>query len=198
MNTNLKLLVVLVGFMLFAGCSTPSLIALPDAPPEIPPANLPLPLRQKNWVDSRGSGSCVIASSVYHFRWCNRPEVADFFRKKYAGGQTSTSIQEKWKAAGIPYAATEAGDPDFLEWASNTRRGAIIWYFDRHCVHFCGFSKINNREYALLCDNNRVENYIRIPKEQFLREWRGYGGFACSTLLPPAPSLPYQGYEEVH
>lgn len=197
-STLCQRLLLLTLLLVTAGCSTSeSWRELPDAPPEVPPANLPLSLREKNWTSASGSGSCVIASTVYHLRWNGKPQIAQIFRDNYAGGQTATSIQQKWKAAGIPYACTESGDPDFLEWASNTRRGAIIWYFDSHCVHFCGFSRINNREYALLCDNNRVANYIRIPKEQFLREWRGYGGFACSTLFPPAPSLPYQGYEVV-
>lgn len=192
-----------------AGCIDESrLVRLPNQPPEVPPSNLPLPLRQKNWVDSRGSGSCVIASSVYHFRWMGQPEIANHFRKSYAGGQTDTSIKAKWKAAGIPFACTgdksydrsatmAYGDPDFLEWASDTRRGAIIWYFDSHCVNFCGYSKIDGQEFALLCDNNRIDKFIRIPKQQFLKNWRGYGGFACTALLPPAPCLPYEGYQSV-
>lgn len=191
------------------GCvESDRLVRLPDQPPEIPASNLPLPLRQKNWVDARGSGSCVIASTVYHFRWMGQPQIADYFRKTYAGGQTDTSIRKFWRAAKIPYACTgdiqndkdadmAYGDPEFLEWASRTRRGAIIWYFDSHCVTFCGFSKIDRQEFALLCDNNRVEKFIRIPKRQFLTNWRGYGGFACTALLPPAPRLPFEGYQLV-
>ncbi len=40
-------------------------------------------------------------------------------------GQTDDSIQKKWRAAGIPYLAETNGDPEFLEWASNTRRGRL-------------------------------------------------------------------------
>lgn len=172
-------------------------IELPAPPPEVPAVNLPASMRPHNWTDSRGSGSCVIASSVYHFRWLNRPEIADFFRRTYAGGQTATSIEQKWRAAGIPFVSTgddTAGDPEFLEWASVTRRGAIIWYFDNHCVHFCGYAVLNGQEYAVLNDNNREDKYIRIPKMEFLKKWRGYGGFACTALLPPAPSIPFRGY----
>lgn len=170
-------------------------IALDDPPPEKPLANLPLALREQNWPDRNGSGSCVIASSIYHLRWHNQLALADYFRRTHAGGQTASSIQEKWRAAGIPFACTERGDPDFLEWCSRNRHGAIIWYFDRHCVHFCGFSVINGVEHALISDNNRIGFFIRIPKQQFIREWRGYGGFACTALLSPAPALPFQGYQ---
>jgi len=194
---------------LAAGCvQDDRLIRLADRPPELPPSNLPLQLRQKNWVDSRGAGSCVIASSVYHFRWMGQPQIADYFRKSYAGGQTDTGIKKKWTEAKIPFvftgdrsydrsASAAYGDPSFLEWASTTRRGAIIWYFDSHCVNFCGFSRIDGQDFALLCDNNRVEKFIRIPKQQFLTAWRGYGGFACTAMLPPAPRLPFEGYRTV-
>lgn len=187
---------LLVAIASIVGCDVERWVELPAPSPEVPKANLPVSLRQKNWVDQRGSGSCVIASSVYHFRWMNRPDVAEFFRRSYAGGQTAQSITEKWRAARIPFECTdETSDPEFLEWASRTRRGAIIWYFPNHCVTFCGYSTIQGQEYAVLCDNNRVENYIRIPKKQFIRKWRGYGGFACTALLPPAPSLPFAGYQ---
>lgn len=187
------LLLLVVSFVGLTGCEQ-RWVELPAPPAEVPKANLPLSLREKNWPDKNGSGSCVIASSIYHLRWHNQPELADYFRRTYAGGQTAQSIQKIWRRANIPFVATETGDPDFLEWASRNRHGAIIWFFERHCVHFCGFSKVNGVEHALICDNNRVANYIRIPKQQFIREWRGYGGFACTALLSPAPSLPYQRY----
>lgn len=180
-----------------AGCSVPAeqWIALPLAAPEVPPMNPPIGMRQTNWVSATGSGSCVIASSVTHFRWQNQEQLAQKFRASYAGGQTASSIKQKWRDANIPFIAHENGDPSFLEWASKTRRGAIIWYFPNHCVNFCGYSMIDGREHAMLCDNNRITNYIRIPKDQFIRDWRGYGGFACTALLSPAPSLPHAGFK---
>lgn len=193
-------------FAAICGCvpSEPRWIALPGQPAEIPPANLPVAMRPHNWTDNTGSGSCVIASSVYHFHWANRPDLAAHFRRAYAGGQTAASVEKKWRECGIPFVSTynanpnfdRSGDPEFLEWASRTRRGAIIWYFPNHCVHFCGYSIVNGQEYAILNDNNRESVHIRIPKKQFLTAWRGYGGYACTALLSPSPSLPFQAYAQ--
>jgi hypothetical protein len=167
---------------------------------ETPAANVPSKLRQKNWPDRNGSGSCVIASSCSVLQWHNRPDLAAKFRKTYAGGQTEKTITDIWKAHKIPYIAPrtneEYGDPELLQWASDTRRAAIIWYFANHCVTFCGFSVHQGQEVAWLLDNNRIERFIPIPKKQFLTEWRGrYGGWAAVPLLTPAPSLPFPGYE---
>ena len=167
---------------------------------EVPAANVPLKLREKNWPDRNGSGSCVIASSCSVLQWHNRPDLASKFRKSYAGGQTEKTITDIWRANKIPFIAPRTnedyGDPELLQWASDTRRAAIIWYFSNHCVTFCGFSTHKGQEVAWILDNNRIERFIPIPKQQFLTEWRGrYGGWAAVPLLTPAPSLPFPGYE---
>ncbi len=178
------------------GCdSTPAVRPVKPPPLEVPAANLPRPLREWNWTDRNGAGSCVIASSVYHLRWQDKLSIADRLRRTYAGGQTATSIRNIWTREGIPHVYTEAGDPAFLDWASRTRRGAIIWYFPSHCVHFCGFSMVDGQEFAVLNDNNRIDGMIKIPRSEFLRNWRGYGGFACTALFAPSPPLPWPAYE---
>lgn len=173
---------------------------LPAAPPEVPVANVPKSLHQKNWPDSRGSGSCVIASSCSAFQWMNRPDLAELFRKKYAGGQTESSIKSKWRANGIPFVATETdeehGDPAILEWATKTRRAAIIWYFPNHCVTFVGFGQWQGREVAWLLDNNRIHQFIPIEKDTFIRNWRKFGGFAAVPMERPVPPRPYPGYTQ--
>ena len=193
--------IVLVGLLLcFAGCEQTQWREIIRKDTEVPVANVPKQLRQTNWADAKGSGSCVIASSCSVFQWSNRPDLATKFRKSYAGGQTDSSIKTKWKAANIDFVApttdSEYGDPEALQWASDTRRAAIIWYFPNHCVTFCGFGKHEGTEVAWLLDNNRVERFIPIEKRKFLADWRGiYGGFYAIPLLTPAPSLPYVGYE---
>lgn len=200
-KSAIRLMMLVLAFLSLAACGCDSQseqwLALPAVAPESPPVNPPVGMRQKNWVSSTGSGSCVIASSVTHFGWQGREDVGKYFRASYAGGQTATSIKTKWKAANIPFLCTESGDPQFLDWASKTRRGAIIWYFPNHCVTFCGYSVIDGIEHAMICDNNRTLQYIRIPKQQFIREWRGYGGFACTALLTPAPSIPHVGFKRI-
>ncbi|MGN6545010.1 MAG: hypothetical protein ACTHK7_08165 [Aureliella sp.] len=197
----LKAVAALFLAILFTGCAVepPRPLTRPRPPPpaEVPVVDLPAVLREWNWTDRNGSGSCVHASSVYHFRWQNQLELAAWWRQTHAGGETASSIQSYWRQAGIRYSCTENGDPAFLEWATRTRRGAIIWFFPSHCVHFCGFSTVDGQSYALLCDNNRIEKYIRVPREEFLRRWKEYGGFACTALFAPAPPLPWQCYEVV-
>ena len=194
-----NLIVLGLIILFFAGCESAQWqeIACPEI--EAPAANVPLALRQSNWADAKGSGSCVIASSCSVFHWANRPDLAAKFRKSYAGGQTDSSIKAKWKDARITFVAPnrddEYGDPDALQWASDTRRAAIIWYFPNHCVTFCGFSQHQGREVAWLLDNNRTKQFIPVEKRQFISEWRKFGGFYATPLLTPAPSLPFPGYE---
>lgn len=199
---------LLLCLLVSVGCVESRLVELPAPPKEIPAANIPDSLRYKNWPDRNGSGSCVIASSCSAFEWANRPDLAAKFRKTYAGGQTESSIIQKYRENRVSFVATQSpevanrsgtwryGDPGILEWCSATRRACIIWYFPNHCVTFVGFSVWNGQEVAWLLDNNRKERFIPIPKDQFLTEWRGkYGGFAAVPLLTPAPSLPYKGFE---
>lgn len=201
--------------MCFAGCDSSQWVELPSPAIESPSANIPKSVRWTNWPDRNGSGSCVIASSCSLFEWANRPELAKKFRQSYAGGQTEESIKKKYRQNGIKFVCTAAqdrneysssrntpedqgfdyGDPAILEFATATRRAAIIWYFDNHCVTFCGFGQFNGQEVAFLLDNNRTERFIPIEKSQFLRNWRSkYGGFAAVPLNIPVPPIPFQGY----
>jgi hypothetical protein len=184
----------------FAGCAEiqPAVrgVYAPSGALEVPVANLPGPLREWNWTDSQGSGSCVHASTVYQLRWQNHLELAEWWRKSHAGGETASSIRGYLDKAKVPYQFTEAADPAFLDWATKTRRGAIIWFYPSHCVHFCGFAKNEKGdEVAMLCDNNRVERFIAVPRAQFLVKWREYGGFALSVMFSPVPPPLFPGWE---
>jgi hypothetical protein len=209
-------IVFLACFICFVGCEMPSRwIELQPPVIEQPIANIPNGVRWTNWPDAKGSGSCVIASSCSLFEWSNRPDLAKKFRQSYAGGQTEESIKKKYRANKIKFVCTCAqnhneysssrntaedrgfdyGDPAILDWATQTRRGAIIWYFDNHCVTFCGFGQHNGQEVAFLLDNNRTQQFIPIERNQFLRNWRSkYGGFAAVPLNVPVPPIPFQGY----
>lgn len=165
---------------------------VPPPPAEVPAMNLPRELREWNW----GGGSCVHASTVHCFRWQNKIDLAAKWRKTYAGGETSYGLRKKLDANRIPYAYTEQGDAELLEWASRTRRGAVIFYFPSHSINFCSYSIRDGQEFAVLLDNNRIDQYLWVPKAKFLREWRGYGGFALTPVFSPAPRLPYSPFEE--
>lgn len=182
------------------GCEAPAPAVVAVQPPaaEIPVVSLPETLRQWNWrstqAASYGEGSCVIASSCSLFNWLGRPDISQFMRQNYAGGQTARSVQQIWSSMRVEYCATEGGDPEHLEWCSRTRRGAIIWFFPNHCVTFCGYSRVDGADYAILLDNNRCEQYLRIPHEEFVRAWRQYGGFAATPLLTPTSPKPWPAY----
>lgn len=181
------------------GCAGPSagpdLSIVPPPPAEVPAANLPAPLRPYNWTDRAGSGSCVNASTVFMLRWRAEPELAQWWRENHAGGETANSIRSHHDRAGLKYVYTTSADGSLLDWATETRRGAIIWFYPRHCVTFCGFHQGDDgREYAYLNDNNRPQQFIRIERSEFLRRWAGYGGFALSILNPPVPPRLYPGF----
>ena len=129
-----------------------------------------------------------------HFRWQGKYSLADGWRNRYAGGETAYSILNKWITNRIPFTFTDDGDPRFLDWATATRRGAIIWYYPSHCVTFMGFGAMNGKEYAFLCDNNRTGRFIAIEKHPFIVAWRGYGGFAATAVFTPAGPLPWPAY----
>lgn len=157
-------------------------------------ANVPADLRQRNWTRG-GEGSCVHASTITALNWLNEYDTAKQWRQAYGGGETATGIMTKLRAAGYQFVATTDADPRVLDIATATRRGAIIWFFSRHCVFFAGWADIDGRPHALLIDNNRPEHVIKIPRESFVERWRGYGGFAAViTSESPTPPLPFPAY----
>lgn len=158
---------------------------------EQPAANIPGPLRWQNWTNSRRQGSCCIASTCSMEEWAGQHELAQFLRKTYAGPQTQISIQQKLTAARVPFICTEYADVRLLEYATRTRRNAIVWYYDRHCVTFCGFGTNEGKQVAWLLDNNKVGQFIPVPKQEFLYFWKHqFGGFGLVSLHSPAPPLP--------
>ena len=116
--------------LVLAGCDSGvvNVRALPTPEPEQPPANLPVQLHQRNWTGSLGQGSCVHASLVNHLRWLNRFELGERWRATYADGEWDSRLRDRLDAAGIDYSYTLKADPRFLDWASATRRGAILWW----------------------------------------------------------------------
>lgn len=196
----LPAILIACSFAAAGGCVAPVTpsrqmeIVMPP-PAEVPIANLPEKLREWNWTDPQGHGSCVHASTVYHLRWQNQLELAEWWRQNHAGGETDSSIRRYLDQAGLEYEYTVTADPAFLQKATDSRRGAIIWFYTYHCVHFCGLVEINGKRYAMICDNNRVEEYIRVPYEEFCRRWKEYGGFALSvTSFSPVPPPLYPAW----
>jgi hypothetical protein len=154
---------------------------------EVPVVNLPQHARCRNYA----GGSCVIASTVSLFRWQGRDDLAELFRRAYSGGQSASSLHAKLEAHRVRYAYTTSGDATFLEWACRTRRGAGVTFFANHFVCLVHL----DAERAVLLDNNRTSEYVTLPRDAFLRRWRGYGGWASTPVYSPAAPLAYVALE---
>lgn len=161
---------------------TPRNSAAPPA--EKPVVNLARALREWNW----GGGSCVHASNVMHLRWHDQMALAKWWRETYSGGESYNGLTAKLRRAKVPFYSTASGDVAVLERCTKERRGAVIFYYSNHSILFCGIDE----EHAYVLDNNRIEAFIRIPRDEFIRRWRGYGGVAIVPELgAPRPPLPY-------
>ena len=193
------LLIFAVLIMLAVGCDEkPKQVrALPGPAVESPPANLHPTLHQRNWTGPLRQGSCVHASLTSHLRWQNQFELAEFWRGKYSDGEYDSRLRQRLDAANVDYAFTVKADPRFLDWASATRRGAILWWKPSHCCTFMGWVERDGKQMAAILDNNYPGRFEYTPREQFVRLWAGYGGFALAVAGEPASSIPYQSYEVV-
>lgn len=200
---------VLLAILAFSGCETPSIRVRPLPAPalEQPPANLPAELRQRNWTkrvlnEATGryeeQGSCVYASLTSHLRWLHQWDVAERLKSRYGGGEYDSRLRSNLDNEGIDYDFTRRADPRFLDWASRTRRGAILWWKPSHCCTFMGWATdTNGRQYATILDNNYPEKFEFHEREQFCRLWAGYGGFALACVNDPVNPIPWKSYERI-
>lgn len=153
---------------------------------EVPTVNLPESLRQANWV-SRISreGSCTHSTLINLFRWQGRIQTANYWRSKYSGGETPSSLLHKLDQEGIRNAAT-IGDVDFLQQACDTRRGCGVTVMGgKHMVALVHLDAYH----AGILDPNDPQAILYVPRDQFLSEWRNSGAFAVTPIYTPAPPL---------
>ena len=170
-----------------AGCEPQTFIARPPIKKERPTVNLPLSMRQENWLGSRGEGSCVWASTISLLRWQGRYQGADWVRRNYGGGEWPDDWAVKMNKAGLRYAFTTSADVEFLEWALRTRRGAAVTIMGgAHCVNLVHLDD----DWVCLLDNNAVRRYQWVPRERFLAEWRASLGWGLAVIYTPAAPLP--------
>lgn len=144
--------------------------------------------RRRNWIGDRGQGSCVHASLVHLLHWQGRHELADWWQKRYANGETADGLAAKLEKAGIRFAETRDGDVSFLEWAIRTRRGAAVVMQDgAHMVNLVGL----DGGAARILDSNAPERIREISRDDFLREWKVSGGWAVTPVGAPMPPAPW-------
>lgn len=198
--TRFRALILLCIFAALAGCSATSAKyrALPAPPRETPAVNPPYSIRQTNWLSPQREGSCVHASLSSMLHWQNQFELAKKWRAQYSGGEYSDRLRDRLDAAKIPYAYTEKANLQLLDDAHASRRGAILWWKPSHCCTFVGWAKSKDgTTYAVILDNNRTQSYELVERNQFHKQWAGYGGFALMTLFdPPSPPI-WKSYETI-
>lgn len=187
----------ILAILLLSGCATlqPNVRvrALPAPPPEQPVCNLPAELHIRNWAGPLGQGSCVHASLKNHALWHND---FDFVREwPHSDGEYASRVRKRLDEAGYDYAYTERYDPRFLDWCDQQGHGAILWWKPSHCCTFMGWvTKADGKQYAAILDNNYPGRFELTEREQFIRLWSGYGGFALCFLQPATIPKPFRSY----
>ena len=154
---------------------------------ERPTVNIPMALRQSNWIGNQGEGSCVHATMISLFRWQGRYNTANKWRGRYGNGEWPANLQAKFDANGIRYAYVTNGDVNFLEWACSTRRGCGITVDGG--AHMVALVHLDD-EWAGILDNNSVSKIIWIPRETLIAEWKASMGWAVVMIYTPAAPLP--------
>jgi hypothetical protein len=130
-------------------------------------------------------------------RWQNQFAKSEEMWTSYSGGEYSSRLRSRLDAHQIKYAFTEAGNLALLDFAHDTRRGALLWWKPSHCCTFCGWVEVDGKTYAVILDNNRVDQYELTERSQFHRLWAGYGGFALTVLGDPPAPPPYRSFARI-
>jgi hypothetical protein len=187
-----RLFAILVLCISLTGCeinqSKIPLILVPSVvKQERPVVNIPLALRQENWIGSQREGSCVHATMISLMRWQGRYNLANYWRKTYDSGEWLDDLAVKFDREKVRYAYTEKGDVKFLEWACGTRRGCGITV--QGGSHMVALVHLDSK-WACLLDNNNVSKYKWVPREALIAEWKASYGWAVAPIYTPAAPLP--------
>lgn len=180
-----KLLIAFLTFLTVCGLL---LVASSSPAAERPIVNIPSEFRKSNWLSPNGYGSCAHASFITLLRWQGRYETAKMWERKYSGGEWHTSFGKKLEKEGIRFAYTaEADDVSFLKWACRTRRGcAVTVNGGTHMVTLVHLDE----EWAAILDNKFTENFIWIPREHFIAEWKASYSWAVTPVYKPSAPAP--------
>lgn len=150
--------------------------------------NPPKEIRQANY-----GSSCAHAATITMLNWQEQPEMGAWWRKAYRGGETFYGLSSKAVYAKLDYAILRNGKLGILEYATATKRGAVVdWSGKRgiyrtrfgegghHAVFFLGFS--GNTASIIDPNTRRIHTFTR---EAFLAWWRHCGGRSFMTLYSP-------------
>ena len=189
----MKFLAVALLSLVLTGCDVVVHLGEPDKGrtpvPKVdyPTVNLPVSLRQMNWLGNMDEGSCVHATIISLLRWQGRPATADYWRRHYGNGEWPEDLAAKFDREGVRYAYTKDGDVAFLDWACSTRRGCGVTVMGgKHMVALVHF----DAEWAGILDNNDINKVTWVPRDTFVAEWQNSNGWAVTPVYNPAPPLP--------
>ena len=116
----------------------------------------------------------------------NRPGPPNDVAGQIAAANEFADIVQRM--GGTTY-GTANGDARVLDRCIQERRGAVIFYYPNHSIMLVHI----DAEQAIVLDNNRINEFIRIPRERFIREWQGYGGVAVVPVIgSPRPPQPWK------
>jgi hypothetical protein len=156
--------------------------------PTQPNLSLPLNLRQQNWV-GYGGGSCVHASLMTLMRQQGLYELADWWGREYNGPEDDKELHARLDRAGLRYACTTHGDVNFIDWCCQTRRYALVNDVPGHVRNIIGIDPPGTPGgCAYIVDNNYPGRTYRIPREQWIRQWRSVSGWATTLVYRPLPA----------
>ena len=185
-----RILFALVLLVSVAGCEVVENPGNRVVKKERPVVNVPLALRQSNWLGSNREGSCVHASMISLFRWQGRPDLAKKWRETYGDGEWWEGLAAKFDKEGVRYAYTvKRNDVSFLQWACSTRRGCGVTV--RGGAHMVTLVHLDSK-WAGILDNNSIEEIKWVRRETFLSEWFSSNSWAVTPIYTPPPPLPYR------
>ena len=161
----------------------------PSFAEEYPTISVEQVFREKNYLGPQREGSCVHASMTMLFRWQEKYDLADRWRRTYSDGEWATNLAVKLDAEGVRYAYTAGqNDVSFLEWAISTRRGCAVTI--KGGVHMVILVHLDDERAGLL-DNNSPEEIKWVTRGAFISEWKSSNSWAVTPVYSPPPPLPY-------
>jgi hypothetical protein len=160
---------------------------------ERPVANVPVALRQINWLGPHGSGSCAWASLATDLNWEGEYALAKRIRATHGDGVSVKSLCAGLTAEHIPFAwSSGKGDVAFLEAALAGRRGVLCGVNFEHPVddanHMVVLSHLDAQSAALI-DPNYPSRDRWMTREEFLSLWSSTGSIAFVPLYSPTNPL---------
>lgn len=171
--------------------------------------DLPKAYRKAN-ISSRGAGCCVFQSGSHAGHWQNVEAVYEWpqwmVQKGIVGGGYPQKVDKlieqvaKDRGLDIPkYVQHTQGDPKFLELALANEYMPCVTYagMDPRYGKNTGIDHMVNlvyldANYACILDNNYIDAYLWMSRDEFLTRWKARGGgWAYVFIASPPPPVPH-------